>query len=98
MRPGSQSAGLRRICLQEMGYARFLAGIKYDTIDRRRNLELIRVNWRRGEEPLCLIKVKCPSAGVFYALRVPPDIKTVPEAVAWTFDLSDREYRPEERN
>jgi hypothetical protein len=30
-----------------------------------------------------------------YFLRVPPDIKTANQAVAWTFDLSAAEYAPE---
>lgn len=31
----------------------------------------------------------------WYYLRVPPTIKTASEAVAWTFDMKEKEYAPE---
>ena len=42
------------------------------------------------------MKVKCPSTEAFYTLRVPPTMKTVEDAVAWTFGMSGIEYSPEQ--
>ena len=91
-----KNATARRECLKEFGYERFLAEIKHDVIDRKEDYELVKINWHKEEEPICLVKVKCPSTGAYYTLRVPPTSKTVKEAVAWTFDTQEAEYLPEE--
>jgi len=92
---GIQNAEIRRICLEELGYARFLAQVDHQVIEKEGEYELVRINWYRDEEPICLVKVKCPSTGAFYTLRVPPDVQTIKEAVAWTFGLKANEYVPE---
>ena len=93
-----QNTAVRRICLEEFGYGRFLMDVEHEIIDQDRSHELARVNWNTDEEPLYLVKVKCPSTGAFYTLRVPPDVRTVRQAVAWTFGLSGHEYQPEEES
>ena len=89
------NAGIRRVCLEELGYARFLAQVNHQIIEKEGEYELVRIDWHEREEPICLVKVKCPSTGAFYTLRVPPNIQTVKEAVAWTFGLKANEYSPE---
>jgi hypothetical protein len=42
-----------------------------------------------------LVRVTCPSTGRVYHLRVPPDVTTAREAVAWTFGLRAEEYQPQ---
>ncbi len=86
---------IRRICLEELGYARFLAQVEHEIIEKDGEYELVRIDWHEREEPICLVKVKCPSTGAFYTLRVPPNMQTVKEAVAWTFGLKVNEYCPE---
>jgi hypothetical protein len=86
---------VRRIFLEEYGYARVLADMPHKVIDRDGEQELVRIDWDRYEEPICLVKVKCPSTGAFYTLRVPPGRRTVKSAVAWTFDVNEAEYLPE---
>jgi hypothetical protein len=49
---------------------------------------------RKNEEPIFLVKVKDPSLQVYYMLRVPPNVRTCKEAIAWTFGLSSEEYNP----
>jgi len=90
-----KNAALRRVCLEEFGYERFLTQVKHEVISRDGEYELIRIDWHKREEPICLVKVKCSSTGVFYTLRVPPSVKTIKEAVAWTFGLKDNEYSPQ---
>lgn len=90
-----QNTAIRRICLEELGYSRFLAELPHEILDRDGECELVRIDWHKREEPICLVKVKCPSTGAFYTLRVPPTVKTVHEAVAWTFGVEKDRYYPE---
>lgn len=88
------NAEVRRICLEELGYARFLSQMKHKVIEKEGEQELVRINWHKREEPICLVKVKCPSTDAFYTLRVPPSVDTVKKAVAWTFGVEDKDYSP----
>jgi hypothetical protein len=91
----AKNTSVRRICLEELGYERFLSQSGGRVIDEEDDCELIRIDWHKREEPISLVKVKCPSTGAFYTLRVPPAMETVKEAVAWTFGLNGNEYNPE---
>ncbi len=84
---------IRRVCLKELGYARFAASMPHEILDHREEEELIKVNWHLQEEPLYLVKVKCPTTGAFYTLRVAQDVRTVKQAIAWTFGLNEEEYQ-----
>ncbi|MBF0618705.1 MAG: hypothetical protein HQL19_00900 [Candidatus Omnitrophica bacterium] len=91
----AQNAEIRRIFLQELGYERFLAQAPYEVIHKDGPQALVRIGSSLpDEEPIALVKVCCPSTGAFYVLRVPPEMQTVREAVAWTFGLSESEYQP----
>ena len=89
------NAKVRRACLEIVGYSWFLSKLDHEIIDRDGDCELVRINWHKKEEPIYLVKVKCPSTGAFYTLRVPPMLKTVKEAIAWTFNMADTDYKPE---
>lgn len=89
-----RNSAVRRILVEEFGYARILAQMPHEVIDREGEQELVRINWSVREEPICLVKVKCPSTGAFYTLRVPPERITVKSAVAWTFDVKADDYQP----
>jgi hypothetical protein len=45
-------------------------------------------------EPIVAVLVECPSTGRRYALRVPPNMQTCRQAVAWTFSRDASQYRP----
>jgi hypothetical protein len=52
-----------------------------------------------GDEPIVMVKVLNSTAepdGTFktYFLRVPPEVTTVEQGIAWTFGLTDKEYAP----
>jgi len=59
--------------------------------------------WRRnipGDEPIVMVEMvnlTCERDGSFkrYLLRVPPNIQTAHEAVAWTFDVPAKDYAPQ---
>jgi hypothetical protein len=55
--------------------------------------QLLRVSMPRGAA-VTIVRVKCPSTGGEYRLRVPPDVATCSEAVAWTFRKTARTYAP----
>jgi antitoxin component YwqK of YwqJK toxin-antitoxin module len=90
-----KNQAVRRIFLEEYGYARFLAQMPHKVVDRQGEQELVRITWHPREEPLVLVKVKCPSTNAFYTLRVPPSMENVRDAVAWTFGMKEEEYFPE---
>ena len=92
------NAEVRRVCLEELGYGRFLNQLEHEVIDKTGDYELVKVRWHIKERPIALVKVKCPSTGAFYVLRVPLSMKTVQEAVAWTFGMSKNDYKPEEES
>lgn len=93
-----RNAEVRRVKLERMGLDRFLAEAKPEILDedgdRGGARQLLRVELD-GDEPLVCVLVGCPSTGRRYTLRVPPDMTTCRQAVAWTagFDNPD-EYHP----
>jgi hypothetical protein len=90
-----RNTAVRRVCLEELGYSKFLSQLEHEVIDRNGDYELIRIDWHKREEPIHLVKVRCPSTGAFYTLRVPPVMKTVKAAIAWTFGVKEEKYCPE---
>ena len=97
------NAEVRRVMVERLGVDRFLAGVKAkvrhednDSLGHKRRL--LEVAQREDEE---LVAVEVTNStrepdGTWksYILRVPPAMRTCAQAVAWTFDLSDREYQP----
>ena len=89
---------LRRVLLERMGYERFLTEANVEVLDRDDDpggeRQLVRVPLQ-GDEPLVCVSVRCPSTGRHYVLRVPPQMQTCRQAVAWIagFDHVDA-YRP----
>jgi hypothetical protein len=95
----TENVEVRRAMLERFGISRYIseAGVspvhedEYGTLYRR---ELA------GDEALVLLKVinSTPEPdGTYkeYFLRVPPDIETAKQAVAWTFDIEPDDYRPQ---
>lgn len=89
------NAEIRRMLLEYLGYERFLSQVEHQVLDRDGEQELVRIIWRDDEEPIYLLKVKCPSTGAFYTLRVSSNVENVRGAVAWTFGMSPQHYAPE---
>jgi len=89
---------LRRALIDKFGIVNYLretcAGIKDQT-----ELGTLYLKQIPGDEPIALVRVKNGTPepdGTYkeYFLRVPPTMKTVQEAVAWTFYLRPDEYGP----
>jgi hypothetical protein len=88
----------RRVMRERIGNERFVRESAARVIDRdedrggERRLLRIRMD---GEEDFVCVDVQCPSTGHRYILRVPPDMRTCRQAIAWTagFVAPDL-YRP----
>lgn len=95
---GEANAEKRRVLLERMGYERFLQEAKAETLDQDQDpggpRRLLRVPLA-NDEPLVCVSVICPSTGRQYIIRVPPDMTTCHQAVAWIagFDNPD-DYAP----
>jgi len=88
-----QNASTRRAYLRLLGYGSFLQKLGGVSIHKDGDYELIKVNIPANFQPMLLLKVLCPSTGVYYTLRVPPTMKECKEAVAWTFGMTAEEYK-----
>jgi hypothetical protein len=98
---------VRRILIDRYGAARFLQDSGAAEIDRIETTEiqglrgaiLYRKDMGDREEPIVMVAVQNSTAesdGAYkrYWLRVPPQVQTCREAVAWTFGMSESNYRP----
>ena len=88
-----QNASIRRAYLRLLGYGSFLQKLGGASIHKDGDYELIKVNIPANFQPMLLLKVLCPSTGVYYTLRVPPNMRICKEAVAWTFSMIAEEYK-----
>jgi hypothetical protein len=93
-----QNAELRRVLTERYGLDRYLR----DAGATRVGADETGVLWRLpidGDEPLVMVEVtnstpELDGSSRRYWLRVPPDIRSAREAVAWTFGVAPDEYRP----
>ena len=89
---------MRWVLLERYGLDRYL---------RDADASLVQVDgygtlWRcelPGDEPLVLVEVvnatpEPDGTHATYLLRVPPDMRTAKEAVAWTFGMTEDDYQP----
>lgn len=93
------NAEIRRIMMERFGAARFIKESGAKKVQEDECGALYRKDIP-GREPWLMVKVKNSTAepdGSFkeYFLRVPPEMQTAREAVAWTFHMSANEYSPE---
>ena len=91
-----QNIEIRRVMFNEYGYEKFLNEFPFSIIDEDKEkgytlFKLIKFK-DIDEENINLLKVKDVSTGVFYVLRVPPKMKTITQALAWTFEMEESEY------
>jgi hypothetical protein len=89
---------VRRALIERLGTDRFLR----DAGAYRVAEDETGILWRldlADDEPLVCVEVRnaTPAADATfdrYVLRVPPDVRSPREAVAWTFDVEAADYRP----
>jgi len=89
------NAEIRRVMIERVGLERVLDGARVVSRDERGCLYRLELP---DDEPLVAVEVTDATEhdGIRrrYLLRVPPDVQTASDAVAWTWDMTRDEYRP----
>jgi hypothetical protein len=90
------NAEVRRAIQERLGNERFVEMIGGKQIDAGRRGKLIEIDLGKydPERVAHYVQVQDSSTERQYSLRVPPSITKADEAIAWTFGLSARDYRP----
>jgi hypothetical protein len=94
-----KNAEVRRVMMERFGYERLIEAANAEVLHQDRDAlggerRLLRVPIERDEDLVC-VSVTCPSTGRKFLLRVPPDMRSCHQAVAWTAGFDDPElYRP----
>jgi len=96
---GEPDVEVRRVLLERYGHQRYLR----DAGAQRVHADGTGILWRcrlPGDEDLVLVEVanatpEPDGTARTYWLRVPPDVRTARQAVAWTFDVDEGDYQPE---
>lgn len=85
---------LKHRALVACGYERFVAEVGATTIDVDGEGSLLRIEPGGTGRPIMFVYVKDATGDKRYLLRVPPTMSRVREAIAWTFGMREREYKP----
>ncbi|MEG4851477.1 leucine-rich repeat domain-containing protein [Microcoleus sp. B5-D4] len=93
------NAEVRRVLIEEIGYARIIQELSAKQIDSWQEYALLQIDDADDiddaydVEPIILLKMTCPSTGFIHALRVPPDLTSAREAIRWVnWDIDPEEF------
>jgi internalin A len=87
-----RNAELRRVLIQGIGYDRIIQELSAKQIDSWQEYALLQID-NADVEPICLLKMTCPSTGFIHALRVPPNLTSAREAIGWVnWDIDPEEF------
>lgn len=81
-----KNAELRRVLIQGIGYNKLATELKAEEIDSWREYTILRFNDiidDIDQQPICLLKMICPSTNFIHVLRIPPDFTCAREAIGW---------------
>lgn len=92
---------IKRVMLERFGYGKLLLELKAKQIHKDKFGALFETSrlgeYLQGEDKVArFVRVKDPSTDREYMLRVPPDMQTARNAVAWTFDIKPEAYAPQQ--
>lgn len=88
------NATIRREALDYYGIKKFFKETNSKIIHQDGKNVLLSLRWHKNESPMTMVKVIDSTTKDIYLLRVPPEMKTVKDAIAWTFDMNSNEYYP----
>jgi hypothetical protein len=94
-----QNAEIKRVMIERFGEKNFIKNIGAAPIDETEWGSLYRVDYG-DDEPLVLVRVKCPSTSRIYFNQVPPlddsgnNMVSAKQAIAWRFGMAENEYMP----
>ena len=80
------------------GLDRFLASTKAETVGHDPDNAATLVRLPTAGEPIVALSLTCPSTGKHYWLRVPPQIQTPRDGLAWSFEMRTADYRPDRQS
>ncbi|MEP6519176.1 leucine-rich repeat domain-containing protein [Microcoleus vaginatus FACHB-2002] len=87
-----ENAELKRVLIEGIGYERICQELQAKQIDSWQEYALLQID-DADVEPICLLKMTCPSTGFIHALRVPPNLRSAREAIAWVnWDIDPEEF------
>jgi hypothetical protein len=90
-----QNQEQRRAMIERIGWMRYCEKAGAREVHRDDFGALLEMDGLGDGDTLArFVRVRDPSTGREYVLRVPPTVKTVREAVAWTFDVPEEQYAP----
>ena len=97
----NSNAEVRAVGIRIYGFDRMLNEDRFDVleIEKDTNYMLLKWNAKDPDESFCLVRVfngtlnEDGTRNIYY-LTVPPDVKSVREAVAWTFYKKTEDYHP----
>ena len=96
---GEPNRELQRVMLERFGYDRFILELAAVPVQADGFGTLYRIHMGRYRQSLALVHVtnstpEPDGTRKRYFLRVPPNVRTAREAVAWTFGMRAAQYRP----
>jgi internalin A len=87
-----ENAEVRRVLIAGIGYDRIIQELSAKQIDSWQEYALLQID-NADVEPICLLKMTCPSTGFIHALRVPPNLTSAREAIGWVnWDIDPEEF------
>ena len=87
-----ENAEVRRVLIEGIGYDRIIQELSAKQIDSWQEYALLQID-NADVEPICLLKMTCPSTGFIHALRVPPNLTSAREAIGWVnWDIDPEEF------
>jgi len=87
-----ENAELRRVLIEGIGYDRICQELEAKQIDSWQQYALLQID-NADVEPICLLKMTCPSTGFIHALRVPPNLTSAREAIRWVnWEIDPEEF------
>jgi internalin A len=87
-----ENAEVRRVLIQGIGYDRLIQELEAKEIDSWQEYALLQID-NADVEPICLLKMTCPSTGFIHALRVPPNLSSARKAIGWVnWDIDPEEF------
>ncbi len=82
---------IRSEMMKKYGIEQILQELQGETVDKNEEYELLKFPMPGGNadnKAMQVLKMKCPSTQVWYALRVPPECRNIGEAINWTYGMS----------
>ena len=89
---------VRKLILERLGFNTLITQLEAIIIHDDGESTLIHIPKqilpKNQNEDIRLVRVKDTTSGLYYLLRVPNNIKSCKEAIAWTFSMYPEDYNP----